>query len=565
MVLDLNFFLDYLRNEPSSKTNKRSTDTRSNYYKDNHHDDKYRNVKTNNIEDSVDNIFMNKSFTDQGQVIKQQCQYSQKSDVKKKSKLDQLIDQELAELDNVFKNTKSLNLSIQNIPPKRSKKFYHHHHLEENENRFLDSCKNWYRSCWVHTTENDTNENDFNLENECPNSPRENKFKAWKKKILNFEHLKNILKKDECNIKNKLGVFPCSKKGNDIVLRMEEIKNKIGKEFGAMNVEKHRRRKTDKYNKLLHVEKILNALERDFDPEKGLLSEDEKLDESTSEEDLATQSSEENCLHSNRAQHGSGEKKTTIMCDQENNIENFKTVEKSQTDSIRSQTSTSENIYFPIEKFLENSDNDNLVLRECEFVFKSPKNNKEYLINIREQGLEPESASGDYSHCNMKKPDQHFHTTKTEKLINFISNKNRIQRPKLRHNRTTCQKMFLFQLPGCNKCQNQTIKNNKNQLCTSAPTKVKRKLVNIQRMDRPTSENEYEIDEIDFLSELCNVGNKEKLENTQSESLETKLAKKKFFDKFLQFLQNNKEELRRQYQHYRINNACGSVACASND
>lgn len=346
-----------------------------------------------------------------------------------------------------------------------------------------------------------------------------------------------MFKKDVFTMNNTLHIFRFGRQENDLptdfVRPLEEIRERVKKDFGSMNVGKHRKRKSDKCSKV--VGRILSELERDFDPEKDLLS----------DEELGVRISE------NKPKPNLDQGDMHIQSSKEN------------VKWIENQGCSDETIfYFSLDKILQKSDN--LVLKECEFVLKSP-NNKNYLIKIRELDPTPKSASGDFSHCKINETKKQLHeTSRIKKMLYFIYKKG-TETPKLEEKCDIRQK---FQSSEC-QCKNQPIKNNAshNRVQSSKSNHrrhdQKKYYDRTQRTDIPTSaNNKYGMDEIRFLSELWNVEGKD---DTQSESLETKLAKKEFFEKFLLFLQENKNELRRQYQQYKMNNSWGNGDCLEND
>lgn len=139
-MLDLNFFLDYIRNTAPPTNTKNNNEENFNFAR----------VKRKNDYDVM-------SY--QSDHVQSMNQYTQKSRrPRKRSKLEQLIDREFAELDKIF----NAKIEYSSLPSKKSENLYTPTCLEENENLFMDSRKKCHHSR-AH------NDNNFNPRNECPN------------------------------------------------------------------------------------------------------------------------------------------------------------------------------------------------------------------------------------------------------------------------------------------------------------------------------------------------------------------------------------------------------------
>lgn len=218
--------------------------------------------------------------------------------------------------------------------------------------------------------------------------------------------------------------------------------------------------------------------------------------------------------------------------------------------------------YSKIDKML--IQNDKFELKECEFIFKSPVN-KAYLIKIQEVGEK-----------SMKNKQSREGTKNSgNKLMNFITRKGKTRQTACKENineikgrKTGESKNGKYKI----KTKITGTKDNNIELKEYGPTfnKVGYRLKSNQRetcqedsgpsdssqsqdtkdtiINEGSSELEETGDEFGFLNELCSD-----ISGDRSDSIESKLEKKRFFQEFFQFLQDNKYEIRRQYQQYRTN------------
>ncbi|KAL1458219.1 hypothetical protein WDU94_008385 [Cyamophila willieti] len=540
---------------------------------------------------------------------------SKKYRSKKKSKLDRLIDQEFDEL---YKNLKQFNEDNDCLLMKKRKK----HKLNKQDEKILpNGCRDY--GAFVANKEC---KNMFDV----PKTNQVNCYQREKEKKSNFgqcwsafEKIRNRFAKDVGKINQELDVDAITDQHFCKKSRFEKVKDNFMKDYDDMI-------------KGYYDRNDQCSLKQNKSKNKGKCRKKDQRVYTTSE---STKSSEMGRNKKSVKPTRVLKKNVPLCCplkEEENGDQQCKYQENSSEgngiDEARNRYGDNEQEEYPkIEQIL--GQNKKFVLKECEFIFKSPVN-KDYLIKIREleeanegynqseegaknklvnficgkndKTQQPTTSKGKRKSCEekFKRKEKHDSKGKDNAGVNDgkkkpISMENRNQGVKEKETMKDKIKSLLcdgrLQCGNDNKCKScrtklnelstlpfedkaQSHSRNENK-CKTCSRNNRRPETGKDRKDmdmieicscknnNETNEENRESeetctqteDEFRFLNELCSESFTD-----HSDTLENKIEKKKFFEAFLQFLEENKEEIRKQYQQYRTNCSIGGESGDSN-
>ncbi|XP_008473663.1 uncharacterized protein LOC103510753 isoform X1 [Diaphorina citri] len=286
-------------------------------------------------------------------------------------------------------------------------------------------------------------------------------------------------------------------------------------------------------HKLDHMENVLERFEQDI----------ECITRSGSEEKhiISTSRSPDSCVApTNRVSASACLPAENHNCEKPCKIQNNTRIQNENKDCANNT-----NDYSHLEKIL--GKNNKLELKECEFVFKSPVN-KNYLIKIQEISEKPKQKI-----IPDKNKRQDGISKHGKKFMNFITGKGfRNKATCVQEDNATC---ILEDNAGSQTCDSRYQKDTLNDKVETRDYQCRndkdRTDICHSKVCQAKNNEPYDHDIIDaqdefrFLNELCH--------DDHSDTIERKLEKKKFYEGFLRFLQENKSAIRRQYQQYCVN------------